>query len=482
MRIALIASECVPFVKTGGLADVTGALGGALSALGHEVKVFVPLYRRIDRNSHGLKASLDLGRLQADCPTPFSFSAWYSRLPGSDAMVHFIDDPESFDLAYIYGEGTREAHRFIRFQHAVLRVMQQYHWAPDIIHVNDWQTALIPGLLQTYYRWDELFVNTKTVLGLHNLAYRGIFDLSVARDTGLPEEHGLPMGPGEFHGGFAFLKHGLASADRIVTVSPTYAEEIRTPAYGEGLDGLLRERGDDLSGILNGIDPTVWNPATDRHLAANYDLGTLARKGENKRALQARMGLPVDDTIPVMGIVSRFAYQKGFDLFSSFLEGFLATHPVQLAILGSGDAGVQGYFEHVARLFPNQLALETGYHEPLAHQIEAGADFFLMPSRYEPCGLNQMYSLAYGTPPIVRRTGGLADTVVDVHAEPGAGNGFSFDDFTPDALLDAMQRACALYQDHDAYRAMQERGMRRDFSWTEQTLRYQALYSDLCKK
>lgn len=483
MKICFATSECVPFVKTGGLADVSGALPKALADVGCTVKIFVPLYDSIPTIDHDLIFCSDIANISVEVGTQVhAFNTWYGKLPDSKVEVYFIDCPHYFHRGATYTSDEDEDERFIFFQHALMKVMQRYHWSPDVIHCNDWQTSLLPPMLRHLYEWDTLFASTATVLSIHNVGYQGRFSPLSVLKSGLPEDRYYPGGPFEFYNSFSFMKAGLVYADAISTVSPTYAQEIQTPNFGEGMDGVLRSRHGDVWGILNGIDPAEWNPATDPHLTANYDLGSLDKKQENKKALAEEMGLPYRAETPLIGIVSRFASQKGFDLLQPILAELLYTNDVQFAVLGSGEKYLEDFFNWAHTTFPDRVGVYIGYNNRLAHRIEAGSDMFLMPSAYEPCGLNQMYSLNYGTVPIVHKVGGLADTVHDYHEFHTMGNGFSFYDFAPHVLKDTIVRALGVFYDKEAWHAIMERGMNQDFSWGTSAQIYMELYEYALRK
>lgn len=479
MNICFVTSECVPFVKTGGLADVSGALPRALAGMGdHSVKLFLPLYDRIRVFDHGFVPATDLdGSRVTISGVERKYGVWYGHLPDSDVEVYLIDCPHYFHRRRVYTEDPDEGERFVLLQHAAFHIMQRYHWHPDIIHGHDWQAGLMPALLKHVYSWDGLFRDTKTVLTIHNIGYQGLFSPALAVGAGLPDREAGEGGSLEFSGAFSFLKSGIVFADRITTVSPTYADEIRTPEYGEGLEQLLTWRASCVSGILNGIDTDAWNPATDPRIHTTYSIEDVdAGKWANKQALLADFGLDARRETPVFGIVSRFAPQKGFDLLFPILVGLLDRLDIQLIVLGSGDGRTEKYFRNLAGLRPDRVGTYIGYNEDLAHRIEAGADLFLMPSYYEPCGLNQMYSLRYGTVPVVRKTGGLADTVIDVHEHPGAGNGFSFEDPRPDVVAETIRRAASVFEDRQEWHGIQERGMATDFSWHRSARAYRDLF------
>lgn len=479
MNICFVTSECVPFVKTGGLADVSGALPRALDDMGgHAVKMFLPLYDRIRVFDHGFVPATDLdGSHVTISGVRRQYGVWYGHLPESDVEVYLIDCPHYYHRRRVYTEDPDEGERFALLQHAAFQIMQRYHWHPDIIHAHDWQAALMPALLKHAYSWDGLFHGTGTVLTIHNIGYQGLFAPALAAGAGLPGWEAGLGGMLEFSGAFSFLKSGIVLADRITTVSPTYAREIRTPEYGEGLEELLTWRESCVSGILNGIDTNEWNPATDQRIYRTYSMKDVGEgKWANKQALLSQFGLEARKETPVFGIVSRFAPQKGLDLLFPILVGLLDRLGFQLIVLGSGDSRTEKYFRNLAGLRPESVGTYIGYNEDLAHQIEAGADLFLMPSTYEPCGLNQMYSLRYGTVPVVRKTGGLADTVIDVHEHPGAGNGFSFQDARPDVVAETIRRAVSVFGHRREWSGIQERGMATDFSWRRSARAYRDLF------
>lgn len=479
MRVCFVTSECVPYAKTGGLADVAGSLPRALSEAGCELKIVMPLYGNIRTLDHGLRLSTDLGTMKVEIAgKKVTFTAWYGKLPNSDVDVHFIDCPAYYHRNGLYTSDGDEDERFILLQHAAITILQRYSWSPDIIHCNDWHTALLPVFLREHYSWDNLFDNTASVLTIHNIGYQGRFSSSSLQTAGLSSTGFYPGGPFEFDGSFSFLKTGLLYADAITTVSETYAREIQTEAYGAGLEEVLRSRSWDLHGVLNGIDLSVWHPNKDDHIARRYTSGSLQRKLENKQALLDEVRLPYSESVPVVGVVSRLTAQKGLELLEPIIRAVVSI-PCQLVVLGSGEDRYEDFFRFAATTFPDRVSFYTGYNDGLAHRITAGCDMFLMPSRYEPCGMNQMFSLVYGTVPVVRKTGGLADTVFDYHEFAGEGNGFSFVDFVSYALLDAVERACSLFGQKDQWEQIQRRGMNSDFSWKRSADRYLEIYAKI---
>jgi starch synthase len=476
MRVCFATSECVPYVKTGGLADVSGALPQALVALGCEVKVFLPLYGTINASKHELIFASELAEIPVQIGDNIvTFNVWYKKIAKAGSEYYFIDCPSYYHRSKIYTEEPDEDERFILFQHAILNILQRLQWAPDVLHCNDWQTALLPVYLKEKYSWDRLFDRTATVLSIHNLAYQGLFSNRSISNAGLSYDKYYPMGPYEFHNAFSFLKAGLLYADIITTVSETYAQEIQTPEYGAGLEGVLALRHLDLFGILNGIDPNDWSPRVDKLIPHRYDTDSLDDKLQNKRALLENVKLPYDENIPAIGVITRLAVQKGMELLAGAFDD-LMQHPLQLVVLGSGEAKYEKFFREAATTYSDQVSAYLGFNNELAHLITAGCDMFLMPSRYEPCGLNQMYSLNYGTVPIVRKTGGLADTVHDYDEYNGEGNGFSFQDFNSYALYTSVQRALALFSQKENWREIMKRGMQQDFSWNASAQKYLEVY------
>lgn len=471
-KILFVTSEAHPLIKTGGLGDVSGALPMALKKLRQDIRVILPAYRdAVRHNGPYTIASLVFH------PESHPVRLLEGRLPGTDIPVWLVDIPSLFDRPgnpYLGPDG-RDWHdnalRFAMFARAVTTIALDQaglDWRPDVVHCNDWQTGLIPALLSLNEP------RPATVFTIHNLAYQGLFPAEYFRQLGLPAAlwgmNGL-----EFYGGLSFIKGGLLYADMLSTVSPTYAKEICTPAYGCGLDGLLRHRADRLAGILNGADYEEWDPARDLHLPHHYDADMLQGKAADKAALQRELGLSPDAGMALIGFVGRLVEQKGVDLLLTVLDN-LFDQPVQVVVLGSGDKSFEQTLLALANRHPQRCHVKIGFSEPLAHRIEAAADIFLMPSRYEPCGLNQIYSLRYGTVPIVRRTGGLADTVIDFSAGPAA-TGFVFEEASPAALAAALQRALSLYaNDPKGWRRLVRSGMGQNFSWQQSAGAYLELY------
>jgi len=476
VRVCFVTSECVPFVKTGGLADVSGALPKALAKLGCEVKVFLPLYGAINTTEHGLTFVPELHDLPVKIgDKSVRFHGWYKKDEISGVEYYFIENSAYYHRAQVYTADADEDERFIMLQTAVLQILQKQNWSPDILHCNDWQTALMPVYLKERFAGDPVFAETASVLSIHNLGYQGRFGSSSIHKAGLSYGKYYPSGPFEFYSSFSFLKAGIVYADLITTVSETYASEIQTPEYGASMDGVLATRRDALFGILNGIDTEHWNPAIDEFIPQKYSLETIDLKIKNKQALLKQLRLPFDENVPTIGMISRLTPQKGFELLPPVFHEIMK-FPLQLVVLGSGDQEYEDFFRWAVYEYTDKVSAYFGFNNELAHLITAGCDMFLMPSRYEPCGLNQMYSLNYGTVPIVRRTGGLADTVQDYHEFNGAGNGLSFYDFTPYALWTSVERAVKLFHQKAIWREIIERGMAADFSWETSAKKYLEVY------
>lgn len=486
MKIAFASSEIVPFAKTGGLADVAGALPKEIAKLGNEVKVFMPKYYPINEYEYGHQYDSLIGEMKISTGGfEHSVHAFYGKLPNSNVDIYFIHYPTFFHRSKIYTEDWDEDERFILFSKAVIHVMQKLGWSPDIIHVNDWQTALIPALLKENYNWDSLFNKTKTVFTIHNIGYQGRFSLDSYKRAELPADLYENFGILVHEGDSNFLKAGILYSDVINTVSETYAKELLTPEYGSGMDGYLWLRHTDFFGIVNGVDYTVWNPETDPTIPYNYSLKNMSGKLKNKKALLEKLSMPFSSEVPLIGLVSRLVAQKGFDIIGDVL-GDLMKLNAQFVILGSGSPEYEQMFQIAANSYPNKIGVYFGYNEELAHQIEAGADIFLMPSHYEPCGLNQIYSLKYGTVPVVRKTGGLADTVQDWNEfnqySQDIGNGFSFYEYSGKALLSSVIRAINDFHNKPVWRKIQKNGMIKDYSWKHSAEEYIELYNKALSK
>ena len=478
MRICYISSEVAPLAKTGGLADVAGALPADLQRRGHDIRLFMPYYPQVTGplELRPIAAATDVA---VQCgPHELRFNLLQTKLPGTLLDIYLIDCPALYDRPALYTLDPDEHLRFLLLQRAALECCQRLQFAPQIIHCNDWHAALVPLLLKTVYGWDRLFAGTRTLLTIHNIGYQGIFPASTANTLNLGASLSLLDAADLANGQINWLKNGIVHADRVSTVSPTYAREICTPAGGYGLDAALRARSHPVAGILNGVDYSQWNPATDAFLDYHFSEQDLS----GKRRVKAKVLRTSDDAtldLPLIGVVSRMTVQKGFDLLFDTLPGILAQRQLHFFALGSGDAPYENFFASLQQAFPDRVTFIRGYNERLGHMIEAGSDLFLMPSLYEPCGLNQLYSLKYGTVPIVRRTGGLADSVQMWDPATRRGTGVVFNDFDANGVRWAIETALDLFQDKSAWRTLIANGMAQDFSWEHQGGEYEQLYKEL---
>lgn len=483
MHIVFAASECVPFAKTGGLADVVGALPPELVKLGHQVTVYLPLYAVVRPHIKG-----ELKYAVRSITIPFE---GYNRFAGivdggrrNGVQYYFVDCPELFDRTGLYGSKAGDYpnnwERFAFYCRAVLEAAKLLG-APHVFHVHDWQAALIPVYLRTVYSTDPVLSGAGTVLTIHNAGYQGWFPPTTTQRLLFPWEI-FTMDKVEQFDTFNFLKGGVVYADMLTTVSRKYAQEIQTAEFGEKLEGVLRQRAADLRGILNGVDYGQWDPATDKHLAAHYTADDLSGKQACCADLLHAFGLgKVSEATPVIGIVSRLAVQKGFDMVAE-IAGKLMERDVAVVALGTGEPEYEKFFREWAFRYPGQVAVQIRYDEALAHKIEAGADIFLMPSRYEPCGLNQIYSLKYGAVPVVRATGGLDDTVEEWNAKLGTGTGFKFEGLSSAALLAAIDRALAAFRDKKGWTKLMRNGMARNYSWAGPAKEYAAVYDEVARR
>ncbi|MGA7217847.1 MAG: glycogen synthase GlgA [Candidatus Sulfotelmatobacter sp.] len=474
MNIAFVASEGVPFSKTGGLADVVGALPRALAALGHQVSVYLPLYRQT--------RLADPATVVASITIPFDdkyrFASVVTGGSQSGVKFYFVDFPEYFDRDALYGTATGDypdnAERFALFSRAVLE-SSKILGVPQIFHCHDWQSALVPVLLRTVYAEDPAFRDVGTVFTIHNMGYQGLFPPETLPLLMLPWDL-FTMSKMEFFGQVNFLKGALTYADYVTTVSKKYSQEIQTAEYGFGLEGVLRDRAATVTGILNGVDYDEWSPQADKFTVAKYSASDLSGKAKCKQDLLQAFGMKSSNPkTPLIGIVSRFAAQKGFDLIAQIMDR-LAREEMIMVVLGSGDKVYEEIFARLHKQFPSKIALKVAYDNAIAHKIEAGADMFLMPSRYEPCGLNQIYSLKYGTVPIVRATGGLDDTIEPWDARTGKGTGFKFAEYTGEALLLTIKQALQSFRDQTSWEVLIRNGMNKDFSWSASAREYGKIY------
>ncbi|MDP2362054.1 MAG: glycogen synthase GlgA [bacterium] len=479
LRILFTGAEAVPWIKSGGLGDVLGALPRELFALGHEVATILPLYASVEREEAGLEhlATIQVRFQGVDFPTRI-YAASYPR---SECRAIFIENQYYFERSGIYDDPATgrpwpdDDERWFFFQTAVLELIRQTDMQPDLLVCADWHTALLPALLRIRHQEDRRLQHTRSVLSLHNLGYQGVFPAESITKLGLPRELLFPLSPFEFYGQLNCLKAGISFADEVVTVSPTYAREICQPELGHGLDGVLRQHGDRVRGILNGIDMDNWNPATDPLLAEPYASSRLTRKAGNRPRLLREFGLDPDYRGPVLAMVTRLTGQKGMNILAGCLDRLLA-RDLRLVILGTGEAQFEHFLSDVAAGHADHMAVRIGYSEALAHQIYGGADFFLMPSRYEPCGLSQMYAMRYGTLPIVHATGGLKDTVIPFLDDADHGTGFSFTDYNAEALLEAVDTALSAWRNPRAMRRLQKNAMKQDFSWEQSARLYEELF------
>ncbi|HBA53615.1 MAG TPA: glycogen synthase GlgA [Syntrophorhabdus aromaticivorans] len=483
MKILIASPEIHPFVKTGGLADVTGALPKALNKLGIETRVILPKHKGIDElglpmeyRNYKIACQISQGFVEAEIVE--------SRYDGVTAYL--VEKDEYYYRDYLYstpdGDYLDNAERFIFFSKSLFEAMKVVNYIPDVLHCNDWETALAPVFLKTLYNADDRLKGISTLLTIHNLGYQGLFWHHDMHLLNMGWEYFTPDYL-EFFGKINFLKGGIVFSDILNTVSKKYSEEIQTPEFGWGLDGVLRARKQDLYGIVNGIDYENWSPENDLLLPARYTADDIANKALCKKVLQETFGLPVERDIPLLATISRLADQKGFDLVAAALHEVLSLGGgLQYVVLGQGERRYQDLFTELAKKYPKSFALKIAYDNGLAHLIEGGADMFLMPSRYEPCGLNQLYSLKYGTIPVVRGVGGLEDTVIDYTTSPATGTGFKFYAYSKTALLDAIERALTVYRDTNAWLQLIKRCMAVDFSWDRSAEEYVELYGKAVKK
>jgi len=475
-KILFVSSEVQPFIKTGGLADVAGSLPVALSELDQDIRIILPKYHGIKYHEEPLyRCTIRVQNREVNI--------FESQLPNSHVIVWLVDFPEYFASPgnpYTDGSGNAwpdSADRFALFCRAAVEVAQNrayLDWQAEIVHCNDWQSGLVPPLLSLEPQ------RPSTVFTIHNMAYQGVFSQETFHRLGLPGQLWQPEAL-EYHEKLSFIKGGIACADHITTVSPNYALEIQTAEFGYGLEGLLHHRMHELNGIINGIDLDQWNPKIDPRIAQNYSANSLLKKKHNKTAIQKKVGLPEDPSIPMISLISRLVDQKGIDLVIKCLQS-LTQFPMQFVLLGAGHKGYEHQLKNLSLAHPDKISVTIGYDEDFAHLIEAGADMFLMPSRFEPCGLNQLYSQRYGTLPIVRNTGGLADTVIDTMPESiddQTATGFVFEESTVGAMLEAIKRALYIYEDKKTWQKIQKNAMKKDFSWQQSAKQYLALYRTL---
>jgi starch synthase len=473
----MIAAEVAPLSKTGGLADVAAALTKYLHGAGHSTRLFTPFYSVIDRSRIDPRPIDFLQDVLLQFgPHRYRYSVFEAHLPGTSVPLFLIECPILYGRSTIYTTHVDEHLRYIALTRAALESCQQMGWSPQIVHCNDWHTAFAPLYLKGVYDWDQLFGRTRSVLTIHNIGYQGVFSAAAAQDVGLGPKTNLLHQDDLRAGHVNSLRHGILYADHITTVSPTHAQEICTEQYGMGLHVDLRARSKKLTGILNGVDYEEWDPMHDRYLPHRFDSRHLQEKAKLKRAFIRKLGLTTTEDTPILGIVSRLAMQKGLDLAFDSLPEVLTWREMAFVALGSGEEKYEQFLEQLQHDFPGRVVFHRGYNDELAHWIEGACDMFLMPSLYEPCGLNQMYSLRYGTVPIVRKTGGLADSVTMFSPSTGLGTGIVFEDFNSEALEWALNAALDLYSQPEQWQRMVRNGMSRDFSWQKQGALYVALY------
>lgn len=468
LKICMAMSEYTPLAKTGGLADVAAALSAYFDSSGHEVLVLIPFYASLDVSGYEIEPVLELENLElalGNRAFGYRIVKAVPKLGGPD--VHLLQCEELYGGEELYS-GPDEHLRFILLSRAAIEMCQKLAFAPDIFHVHDWHTALIPIYLKTLYAWDRMFSETRSVLTIHNIGYQGVFGSGVLHDMGLDDSPDL-LDQEDLSGDrINFLKTGVIHADLLTTVSPTYSREIMEAEYGMGLEGHLRARGGSVVGILNGVDYTEWDPQSDPLIPFPYSAKNISDKEKNKQAVMEELGLDYEFDRPLAGIVTRLTYQKGIELIQQALPELLSSRDFSVAVLGNGDSGYEQFFHWMQSQYPGRVSFFEGFDNPLAHRIEAGADMFLMPSRYEPCGLNQMYSLKYGTVPVVRATGGLADSVQHFDPATGSGTGIVFHDYDANGFKWAMDTALDLYENKHAWKQLTFNGMAKDYSWEEQ--------------
>ena len=482
LKIILASSEVAPFAKTGGLADVSASLPEAVASLGHQVRIVMPMYRSVMEGDFGLKPlkeSLEvpfIGR-------PLKTKIFYAEI-ANNLMIYFIKRDEFFDRTMLYGTSEGDyfdnPERFIFFSRGILNLSRLIGFQPDVFHCNDWQTSLVPVYLKSLYRNDSFFRKVRTVFTIHNLAYQGVFPKEYMSISGLPSDLFSIKGL-EFYGNMNFMKGSIAFSDIITTVSEKYAQEIQTPEYGYGLDGALRDRSDNTYGVLNGVDYTEWNPESDPYIGANYNVKDLSGKEKCKTDLMKIFKLKGPKENPIIGMITRLADQKGCDILADAMDELMKME-LFLVLLGQGDEKYEKQFAELGKRYKGRIGVKIAFDNILAHKIEAGSDMFLMPSRYEPCGLNQMYSLKYGTIPIVRATGGLDDTVREFDPDAEKGNGFKFKEYSSKALIEEARKALAIYQNRESWLRLMKNAMKEDFSWKRSALKYDEIYNRALSK
>ncbi|MFY0762611.1 glycogen synthase GlgA [Metabacillus dongyingensis] len=474
MKVLFVVSECVPFVKSGGLADVAGALPKELKRLGTDIRVILPKYGQIPERFRSKMKKIK------DIVVPVGWRRQYcgiEQLEFEGVTYYFIDHEYYFKRDSLYGHFD-DGERFSFFSRAVLDSIKAVDFQPDVIHCHDWHTGMVPFLLKEEYASQSFYENMKAVFTIHNLQFQGIFPRDILHDLlGLDDRY-FNADQLEFHGFVNFMKAALVASDLITTVSPTYKNEIQTPYFGECLEGLLRVKEASLVGILNGIDDAIYNPGDDPYIAFPYNENSVKNKAKNKKELQKMFGLPEKEDTPLLTMVTRLTQQKGLDLVERVLHEMLQSD-MQIIILGTGEKKFEDFFRHMEWLYPDKCKAYIGFDEPLAHRIYAGSDFFLMPSQFEPCGLGQLIALRYGSIPIVRETGGLNDTVTSYRDDTGEGNGFTFTNFNAHDMKNTVNRACTIYKNKTIWNSLVKTAMKEDYSWAQSAFKYNQLYADL---
>ncbi|MBN2135569.1 MAG: glycogen synthase GlgA [Acidobacteria bacterium] len=490
MKILYVSAEMVPFAKEGGLADVAGALPVALSKEGIDVRTIMPAYRKIDRKKFSLKPVKGITPVKINYNgQELESSLLEGKLPGSDVIAYFVENEYFFGREGVYNnpdtkEGYEDnAERFVFFTRSIMELIKQLGWQPDLIHLNDHHTSLIAAYIKRLHAHDNFYKKMKVLLSIHNLGYQGIYPKEIMWFAMFDQSEYYPMSAFEFFDKVNFMKIGIIFSDIINTVSKTYAQEIMSSEeYGFGLEGVLRDRKDDLYGIVNGIDYSVWNPETDELIPNKFSIKDLTGKTKNKELLIKEQGLSfAEKKVPLLGIISRLADQKGFDILEGCMDD-LMENDIRLIVLGTGQKKYHDMFEEYSKKYPGKIGVNLTFNNELAHKIEAASDMFLMPSRYEPCGLNQLYSMKYGTIPIVRTTGGLKDTVTPFDSQTGKGTGFTFDGYSSEELMVTISKALMAYQDKDKWAVLVQNAMNEDFSWSRSAKEYIELYNKALKK
>jgi len=490
LNVLFLSSEAHPFAKTGGLADVASALPQALKEIGNDVRLAIPRYGVVSERKFRIHEIIRLKNIEIPIGKKTAkMNVKSSFLVGerTKVQIYFIDSSEYYGRSGIYQDPRSKKdyadndERFILYSRGIFEILKLLGWVPDIIHCNDWQSGLVPAYLKKIYSRDPFFKKIRTLFTIHNIAYQGNFPKETFQKTGLPGDV-FTMDGAEFYGNFSFLKAGIAYADYITTVSQTYAKEISDSSdYGCGMEDILKKRKRVFNGIVNGIDYTIWNPDIDSYLPFKYSVKTLDAKVENKKFLLKRFNMKYDPKVPLIGMITRLVEQKGIDLVISAFHDLMRTN-VQLIMLGTGEKEYHTKLESLAKKYPEKFTLQLRYDDELAHLIEGSADMFLMPSRFEPCGLNQLYSLKYGTIPVVRKTGGLADTVKEANPQKGIGTGFFFEAYKPQEMLKAISRAVDLFCDERSWKKIMHNAMLEDFSWENSAAQYSELYTKILEK